>query len=158
MAITVASGRKTLKDTSAADTFNIGGDATAVTIAGKMTAGDIINVEGLASEYTASASGRTITLKSDTQTIKFQLAATNGSASIRFLDGDLTATYGGAKVGAKLGAQKLSSKAVAVNDESLGTTDSSEVDFGGGGSTWRTDLQPDYWYEQIHRRFRRRYV
>jgi len=134
---TVATGRKTIKDTTSADTINISGDATSVTIAGKMTAGDIINIEGLASEYTATASGRTITLKSATQTVKFQLAATNGAASVRFLDGDLTATYGGTKVGAKLGDQKLSKKAVDVNDESLGTTDSSAIDFTGssGGSS-----------------------
>ena len=104
---TVASGRKTIKDTTAADTYNIGTDATSITISGKMTKGDVINIEGLASEYTASASGRTITLKSDTQTIKFQLSSTSGEASLRFLDGDLTASYGGTKVGASLGTQKL---------------------------------------------------
>ena len=91
---TVTSGRKTLKETSGLDIFNIGGDATSVTIAGKMKSGDIINVEGLASEYRASASGRTITLKSDTQTIKFQLDGTNGAASIRFLDGGRELTLG----------------------------------------------------------------
>jgi len=132
---TVSSGRKTLKDTTAADTFNIGGDATSVTIAGKMTKGDVINVEGLASEYSVSASGRTITLKSDTQTIKFQLATTGGEASIRFLDGDLTATYGGTKVGASLGGVKLVSKAVMIDDSKLGTTDSSAIDFSGSSSS-----------------------
>ena len=134
---TVATGRKIIKDTTAADIVNISGDATAVTIAGKMTAGDIINIEGLASEYTVSASGRTITLKSATQTIKFQLAATNGSASVRFLDGDLLATHANAKAGATLGGVKLTRKAVDVNDEKLGTTDSSAIDFTGssGGSS-----------------------
>ena len=112
---TVASGRKTIKETTAADIINIGGDATMVTIAGKMKAGDIINIEGLASDYTASASGRTITLKSDTQTIKFQLDSAAGSASVRFFDGDLTANHT-AKGGALLGTQKLTRKAIEVND------------------------------------------
>jgi len=141
MSGTVTSGRKVFKDTaSTPDTYNIGGDATVVTISGNMTAGDVINIEGLASDYTASASGRTITLKSATQTIKFQLAGTNGAASVNFLDGSLAATYGGTKVGAKLGDQKLTKKAVDVNDDKLGATDSSAVDFtgsssSGGGST-----------------------
>lgn len=139
MSGTVTSGRKTFKDSTGADTFNIGGDAVSVTIAGKMKAGDIINVEGLASEYTASASGRTITLKSDTQTIKFQLDGTAGSASVRFLDGDLTATYAGAKAGATLGGAKLGRKAIDIDDSKLGSNDSSSVEFGGsssgGGST-----------------------
>jgi len=132
---TVATGRKTIKDTTAADIVNISGDATAVTIAGKMTAGDIINIEGLASEYTVSASGRTITLKSATQTIKFQLAATNGSASVRFLDGDLLATHANAKAGATLGGVKLTKKPMDIDDSKLGTTDSASVDFTGGATT-----------------------
>jgi Ca2+-binding RTX toxin-like protein len=131
---TVASGRKTIKDNTGADTYNISADATSVIIAGKMTSGDVINLEGLASEYTVSASGRTITLKSESQTIKFQLAATSGTASIRFLDGDLTATYS-AKGGALLGTQKLTKKAADVSDEALGTTDSTAIDFTTGGSS-----------------------
>ncbi len=143
MAITtVASGRKTIKDLdnkgTATDTYNIGTDATSVTISGKMTKGDVINIEGLASEYTASASGRTITFKSDTQTIKFQLSATSGESSIRFLDGDLKASYGGTKVGASLGTQKLTTKAAAINDEALGALDSTAVEFAVSSSTAST--------------------
>jgi len=132
---TVATGRKIIKDTTAADIVNISGDATAVTIAGSMKAGDIINIEGLASEYTVSAIGRTITLKSATQTIKFQLAATAGSASVRFLDGDLTATYANAKAGATLGGVKLTRVAKDIDDSKLGATDASAVDFTGSAAT-----------------------
>jgi hypothetical protein len=131
---TVTSGRKTIKETlNVADNFNISGDATSVTIAGKMKAGDIINIEGLASDYLVSAAGRTVTLKSDTQTIKFQLDSTAGSASVRFFDGDLTASYT-AKGGALLGTQKLTRKAADVNDENLGANDSSAVSYGSSSS------------------------
>jgi Ca2+-binding RTX toxin-like protein len=148
MSGTVTSGRKTFKDTAGANTYNIGADATRVTIAGKMTAGDIINLEGLASEYTASASGRTITLKSATQTVTFQLSNTAGAASVRFLDGDLSAAFA-TKGGATLGGVKLSRKAVDIDDSKLGTTDSASVDFtgstgggsSGGGSTGGTTGQ-----------------
>jgi RTX calcium-binding nonapeptide repeat (4 copies) len=132
---TVTSGRKTFKDTAnTADIYNIGADATRVTISGKMTAGDIINLEGLASEYTASAVGRTITLKSATQTVTFQLSNTAGTASIRFLDGDLTAAFA-TKGGATLGGVKLTKKAVDIDDSKLGALDASAVDFTGSGST-----------------------
>lgn len=129
---TVTKGNKTFKDSAAADTYNIAADAVKVTIAGKMKAGDIINVEGLASEYTVKASGRTITLKSDTQTIVFQLDGTAGAASVRFLDGSLDASFNGKT--AMLGAQKLSTKYAAVNDSALQATDSSSVDFSGNGT------------------------
>jgi len=134
---TVATGRKTIKDTTAADIVNISGDATAVTIAGRMTAGDIINIEGLASEYTVSASGRTITLKSATQTVTFQLSNTGGAASVRFLDGELSAKFA-TKGGATLGGVKLTKKPVDIDDSKLNESlDSAAVDFTGstGGST-----------------------
>ncbi len=128
---TVSTGRKTFKDVAGADSYNIAANATRVTIAGKMS-GDIINLEGLASEYTVRASGRTITLTSDSQTVVFQLASTNGSASIRFLDGSLDAKFDGKT--AMLGTQKLGKKAAEVNDSALGTSDSTAIDFSGTGS------------------------
>jgi RTX calcium-binding nonapeptide repeat (4 copies) len=134
MSGTVTSGRKVFKDTAGANTYNIGADATRVTISGKMTAGDIINLEGLASEYTASAVGRTITLKSATQTVTFQLSNAAGTASVRFLDGDLTALFA-TKGGATLGGVKLTRKAVEIDDSKLGTTDAAQVDFTGGAAT-----------------------
>lgn len=129
---TVSTGRKTFKDATGADTYNIAGDATRVTIAGKLVAGDVINIEGLASEYTVRASGRTVTLTNGEQTIVFQLSNTNGAASVRFLDGDLTATFNGKN--AFLGTQKLAKKAVEVSDTALGTSDSSTA-FSGTSST-----------------------
>lgn len=127
-------GNKTFKDTTAANVFNVGADATKVTIAGKLTNGDIVNIEGLASEYTVKASGRTVTLKSDTQTIVFQLSNVSGEASVRFLDGDLTAKFDG-KV-SYLGAQKLSKKYADVNDATLGANDSSAaIDAATGGTS-----------------------
>ena len=77
---TVASGKRTIKDGTGADTYNIAADATSVTIAGSMSA-DTINVEGLASDYMVSASGRTITLKSNTQTIKLDRKSTRLNSS-----------------------------------------------------------------------------
>jgi len=133
----VTTGRKTFKDTAGANTYTIGADATRVTISGKMTSGDIINLEGLASEYTASASGRTITLKSATQTVTFQLSNTGGAASVRFLDGELTAGFA-SKGGATLGGVKLTKKPVDIDDSKLNEKlDSAAVDFTGstGGST-----------------------
>ena len=134
----VTTGRKTFKDTAGANTYTIGADATRVTISGKMTSGDIINLEGLASEYTASASGRTITLKSATQTVTFQLSNTGGAASVRFLDGELTAGFA-SKGGATLGGVKLTKKPVDIDDSKLNEKlDSASVDFTGatgGGST-----------------------
>ena len=127
---TVASGKRTIKDGTGADTYNIAADATSVTIAGSMSA-DTINVEGLASDYMVSASGRTITLKSDTQTIKFQLKAGSGTATVAFLDGSLTAAV--TAKGATLGTQKLSKKAVEVNDAAMGAADATAVDFTGTG-------------------------
>ena len=131
---TVTSGRKTLRETAGADIFNIAFGATSVTIVGRMKAGDIINVEGLASEFTASALGRNITLKSDTQTIKFQLDSSAGSTSVRFLDGDLTATFV-AKVGATLGGQKLLRRFVGIDDTKLGDIDSSAVVYTDDGAS-----------------------
>ncbi len=126
---TVTTGRKTFKDATGADTYNISGDATRVTIAGKLVSGDIINIEGLASEYTVRASGRTVTLSNGVQTVVFQLSNVNGSASVRFMDGDLTASFNGKN--AFLGTQKLGKKAVEVNDSAMGTTDSSGAFTGG---------------------------
>ena len=134
---TVTSGRKTLRETAEADIFNIAFGATSVTIVGRMKAGDIINVEGLASEFTASALGRNITLKSDTQTIKFQLDSAAGSASVRFLDGDLTAAFA-TKVGATLGGQKLLRRFVGIDDTKLGENDSAAVIYTDNGTTGST--------------------
>lgn len=128
---TILTGKKTFKDSASADTYNIGVDATKITIAGKMGNGDVINLEGLASEYSVKASGRTIKLVSDSQTVTFQLAA-NGSVSVRFLDGDLTAAYNGKL--ATLGTQKLGKKAVEVSDSAMGSRDSSSAFDGSGGA------------------------
>lgn len=133
----LAKGNKTFKDTAnTADIYNIGADAVRVTIAGKMKAGDVINVEGLASEYTVKASGRTITLKSDTQTITFQLDSATGAAAVRFLDGELSASFNGKA--AMLGTQKLAKKFADVNDAALGASDSSaaiDAAYGNGGGS-----------------------
>jgi len=101
----VASGKKIYKDNaSSADTYIIDADATSFTLAGKIN-GDIIALEGLASDYTVKATGRTFTLtNTDGQKIRFQMA-TLGSATIEFFDGALTATWSG-KV-AMLGMQKI---------------------------------------------------
>lgn len=139
----ITSGKKTYKDSaSSADTYVIGADAKSMTLAGKVN-GDTIAVEGLASEYKVRASGRTITLTNDDgQKIVFQLA-TNGSATIKFLDGGLVAGYNGKS--ATLGSQKLSSKAAVVSetgiDESKASADTFDSASGGssggsgGGST-----------------------
>lgn len=133
----LAKGNKTFKDTAnTADIYNIGADAVRVTVAGKMKSGDIINIEGLASEYTVKASGRTFTLTNGTQTITFQLDGAAGAASVRFLDGSLDASFNG-KV-AMLGAQKLSKKYADVNDAVMGANDSAaaiDSAYGNGGSS-----------------------
>jgi hypothetical protein len=129
---TVAAGKRaTYKESSATNnTYVINDDTKGATISGSVN-GDIIAIEGFAADFTASVSGRVVTLKSTVDTavvIKFQLASTTGStASVRFLDGDLTATYTAATKKVTLGAQTLSSKAAAVNDSALGANDSSST-------------------------------
>ena len=150
MSITVASGKRgTYKATSAVDTFIINDDTKGATIT-NVTGGDIIAIEGFAADFTAKVSGRTVTLTSTVDTalvIKFQLAnATGATASVRFLDGDLTATYtatvGSTKAHVDLGTQKLTAKAVAVSDAALGANDSvstfDETSGGGSSSTGTT--------------------
>jgi len=122
----LSKGNKVFKDTTDNNTFNVGTEATKVIISGKMTSGDVINVEGLANEYTVRASGRTVTLKSDTQTITFQLASGTGAAKVVFLDGSLNAAVG-AKGAITLGGQKLSSKYAEVSETGLVDTDSSST-------------------------------
>lgn len=134
---TVTSGRKPLKATAETDIFNIEVGTTRVTILGRLKTGDIINVEGLASKYTASASGRHVTLKSDTQTIKFQLDSAADSASVRFLDGDLTAKFA-TKGGASLGGQKLSRNAAVIDVTNLGESNSSAAIYTGTGNSGAT--------------------
>ncbi len=140
MAVTVASGKRgTFKGTSAVDTFIINDDTKGATIT-NVSGGDIIAIEGFAADFTAKVSGRVVTLTSTVDTalvIKFQLAATSGTASVRFLDGDLTATYTAASKSVTLGAQKLTAKAAAVSDAALGTSDSVSTfdETAGGGSS-----------------------
>ncbi len=140
MAVTVASGKRgTFKGTSAVDTFIINDDTKGATIT-NVSGGDIIAIEGFAADFTAKVSGRVVTLTSTVDTalvIKFQLAATSGTASVRFLDGDLTATYTAASKSVTLGAQKLTAKAAAVSDAALGASDSVSTfdETAGGGSS-----------------------
>ena len=150
MSITVASGKRgTYKATSAVDTFIINDDTKGATIT-NVTGGDIIAIEGFSADFTAKVSGRTVTLTSTVDTaivVKFQLAnATGATASVRFLDGDLTATYtaavGKTKAHVDLGTQLLTTKAVAVSDAALGANDSvstfDETSGGGSSSTGTT--------------------
>jgi len=136
---TVATGKRaTFKESSATNnTYVINDDTKGATISGSVN-GDIIAIEGFAGDFTASVRGRVVTLKSTVDTdvvVKFQLANTAGStASVRFLDGDLTATYTAAKK-VTLGAQTLSSKAAAVNDSALGSNDSSAIFDESGNNT-----------------------
>ncbi|MBM3350285.1 MAG: hypothetical protein FJY53_00550, partial [Betaproteobacteria bacterium] len=140
---TVAAGKRaTYKESSATNnTYVINDDTKGATIAGSVN-GDIIAIEGFAGDFTASVKGRTVTLKSTVDTdivIKFQLSSTTGStASVRFLDGDLTATYTAATKKVTLGAQTLSSKAAAVSDSALGANDSSATFDESAGSSSAT--------------------
>jgi len=148
---TVASGKRaTYRESSATNnTYVINDDTKGATIAGSVN-GDIIAIEGFAGDFTASVRGRVVTLTSTVDkdiVVKFQLASANGTASVRFLDGDLTATYSSSTKKTTLGAQTLSSKAAAVNDSALGANDSSSTfDESSGGSgtgttfTLTTDL------------------
>jgi len=128
---TVDSGKRATFRESSADqnTYVINDDTKGATISGSVN-GDIIAIEGFAGDFTASVSrSRVVTLKSTVDPdiiIRFQLAsANNSSASVRFLDGDLTATYTTAGKKVTLGTQALTSKAAAVNDAALGSSDSS---------------------------------
>ncbi len=135
---TATSGRKTFRDTAnAADTYVIGADATRVTIAGRLTNADVLNIEGLASEYTVRASGRTITLTNGEQTVVFQLANGATAVSVRFLDGALNAAFDGKT--STFGGTKLGKKAVDVNDANIDDTKAATAfDAGSGSGTTTT--------------------
>ncbi len=150
---TVASGKRaTYRESSATNnTYVINDDTKGATISGSIN-GDIIAIEGFAGDFTASVSAsRVVTLRSTVDSdivIRFQLANTNNAtASVRFLDGDLTATYATTGKKVTLGTQTLTRKAAAINDSALGSNDSSSTfDESSGGSgtgttfTLTTDL------------------
>jgi len=127
----ITTAKRTLVDKTGVDTYNISADAERVTIAGKLM-GDTLNIEGLSSDYMISAAGRTITLKSDEQTIRLQLKAGTGLANLAFLDGTITATR--TDKATLLGTTKLGRKAIEINEEALnGDKTSASVFEGGGG-------------------------
>jgi len=117
---TTTSGKRLTKadSSSSADTYVVSSDSLGLVLTGNAS-GDTIKIDGLSTDFTFKASGKTLTLTSiDTPTFKIQVQiAAGGSVTLGFLDGGFTAAYAssGAAKGVTLGGvQKLTTKAAEL--------------------------------------------
>lgn len=114
--------KQTWSETTAAgaNTFAINSDATSAKLSLRGS-GDAIYVNGLSGEYQVKASGKTVTLKSDSQTITIVLNSVSKSTvvanTIYFVDGSLTLGNSSGSSTLKLGSQTLSSKLKVISAE-----------------------------------------
>ena len=121
--------------TATANTFAVQDTATKAKLGLTGTSGDVIRIEAFSGEYTAKLSGKTLTLKSDTQTITVVMA-TGSTVTLAFLDGTMDVVLAAKTIG----TQKLTTKYVDVTAAatSNATSDAAIAYFDDGASTTTT--------------------
>jgi len=120
---TTTSGKRLTKadSSSSADTYVVSSDSLGLVLTGNAS-GDTIKIDGLSTDFTYKASGKTLTLTSiDTPTFKIQVQlAAAGSVTLGFLDGGVTASYAssgsakGVTLAGSAGTQKLTTKSAEL--------------------------------------------
>jgi len=119
-----AGARLVKKDsTTSNDTYVVLDDSKGLVLTGNAN-GDTIKIDGLSTDFTFKASGKTLTLTSvDDSSFRIQVQIANGgSVTLGFLDGGVTASYAstgstkGVTLAGSAGTQKVTSKAAALAD------------------------------------------
>jgi hypothetical protein len=143
-----AGARLVKKDsTTSADTYVVLDNSKGLVLTGNAN-GDTIKIDGLSTDFTFKASGKTLTLTSvDDSSFRIQVQIANGgSVVLGFLDGGVTASYAsagsakGVTLSGASGTQKLTSKAAALADavsvnEATASVDTFDTTTGGTTTT-----------------------
>lgn len=143
-----AGARLVKKDsTTSADTYVVLDNSKGLVLTGNAN-GDTIKIDGLSTDFTFKASGKTLTLTSvDDSSFRIQVQIANGgSVTLGFLDGGVTASYAstgsakGVTLAGSAGTQKVTSKAAALADavsvnEATASVDTFDTTTGGTTTT-----------------------
>lgn len=98
-----------------ANTFNVSSTTTTAALTLTGTSGDVVKVNGYSGDYSASLSKSTLTLQSDTQTIKIALAKSS-TVTLNFVDGKKVVDFTVATK-PKLDSVALTSKVSHINGQ-----------------------------------------
>ena len=98
-----------------ANTFNVSSATTTAVLTLTGTSGDVVKVNGYSGDYSASLSKSTLTLQSDTQTIKIALAKSS-TVTLNFVDGKKVVDFTVATK-PKLDSVALTSKVSHINGQ-----------------------------------------
>jgi len=119
-----------IENSATVNTYVINDDTRGAIIGGAVN-GDIVAVEGFASEFKARFKGGVLYLRSTLDPdlkIRIKMEKTDGSTvKIQFLDGELVAEYDKPTNSIKLGSQALTQKGQRVDSTNLGPNDSQEI-------------------------------